>query len=232
MSHQRGRRGVVGHDPGRRGLSRQFLHLLRVQRRVGAVHHADQLIDDQCGLHLHLRVLVDGPLDVRGRADERAAALQSRRPGRRGGLRARDDPRQRRGGVDRPRYAASLPPRVPPEGLPLKVFTRLRPFTIVAAVWPNEPRLPQDICPPPRIELRLGALVMEKPLPSAALVIEPVVRLPLTAAWVAVTCVKICWLLLIMAAVFEAVVVAWLNVAASMTGTCAPRLLSNRQGQR
>src|ERR1700674_5454456 len=91
-----------------------------------------------------------------------------------------------------PRYAASLPPGFPPEGLPLKVFTRLRPFTIVAAVWPNEPRLPQDICPPPRIELRLGALVKEKPLPSAALVIEPVVRLPLTAAWVAVTCVRIC----------------------------------------
>jgi hypothetical protein len=45
--------------------------------------------------------------------------------------------------------------------------------------------------------------------------------MPDTAAWVAVTCVRICWFVFMIAAVFAAVVVAWVNVAVSMTGTCA-----------
>jgi hypothetical protein len=91
---------------------------------------------------------------------------------------------------------------------------------IVDAIDPNEPRPPIDSVPPPSSELRLGMLDIEKP-PDAMDDSALVERLPVTAVKVFCTVVKICWFDAMIAAVLLAVVVACVNVAASITGTCA-----------
>src|ERR1700722_4836872 len=104
------------------------------------------------------------------------------------------------------------------------LLTSDRPLMSVVATWEALPfRPPQDSVPEERIEPRLGAWEMLKPLPSADCenCCAALDRSPVTAVRTFWVRSRICWLDCMIERVLVAVSVACVRFALSITGTCA-----------
>ena len=74
----------------------QLSHLFGVERRIAGIHSANELVDRLRGLRLHLRILIDGALDVGGSSDLPLNSLECGRALLGTRLRSHNGRRQRR----------------------------------------------------------------------------------------------------------------------------------------